>query len=222
MANNKTGFDYYNVDTNRYQDIRIKRLKKDFKTAGIAVYDYILCEIYRVRGCFLAWDESTAFDVAEYFGLKETLVNEIVNYCAAVGLFDVGMYKEYHILTSIDIQRKWLKQTILVNFDVVPECFLLISKAEIPFYKTNKHPRLSERNFGLWKKISKVVFERDNFTCRYCGKRGGLLEVDHIDPISNGGADELYNLATACRKCNRQKKDKTVSEFLEWRNNHER
>lgn len=88
MANNKTGFDYYNLDTNRYQDIKIKRLKKDFKTAGIAVYDYILCEIYRVKGCFLVWDESTAFDVAEYFGLKESLVNEIVNYCAAVGLFD--------------------------------------------------------------------------------------------------------------------------------------
>lgn len=88
MANNKIGFEYYNVDTNRYQDIKIKRLKKDFKTAGIAVYDYILCEIYRVKGCFLVWDENTAFDVAEYFGLKETLVNEIVNYCAAVGLFD--------------------------------------------------------------------------------------------------------------------------------------
>lgn len=101
MANNKTGFDYYNVDTDRYQDIKIKRLKKDFGSSGIAVYDYILCEIYRVRGCFIVWDESTAFDVAEYFGLKENLVNEIVNYCCAVGLFDKALLKSggYHIIT---------------------------------------------------------------------------------------------------------------------------
>ena len=88
MANNKTGFDYYNVDTNRYQDMRIKRLKKDFGCDGIAVYDYILCEIYRVRGCFVEWDENTAFDVADYFGIKESLVNEIVNYCCAAGRID--------------------------------------------------------------------------------------------------------------------------------------
>jgi len=68
LANNKTGFDYYNVDTNRYQDMKIKRLKKSFGCNGVSVYDYILCEIYRVRGCFVEWDENTAFDVADYFG----------------------------------------------------------------------------------------------------------------------------------------------------------
>jgi hypothetical protein len=88
MANIKTGLNYYTVDTDRYQDRRIKRLKKDFKCRGIAVYDYILCEIYRVQGCFLVWDANTAFDVAEYFGLEENTVQEVVKYCGSVGLFD--------------------------------------------------------------------------------------------------------------------------------------
>lgn len=111
MANNKTGFSYYNVDTDRYQDIKIKRLKKDFKVAGIAVYDYILCEIYRVRGCFLVWDENTAFDVAEYFGLKETLVNEIVNYCCAVGLFNKELLTNERVLTSRSIQHRFIEMS---------------------------------------------------------------------------------------------------------------
>ena len=78
MANNKTGLNYYNVDTDRYMDIRIRRLVKDHGCRGIAVYDYLLCEAYRVQGCFVAWDEETAFNVAEYLRLKESNVLEIV------------------------------------------------------------------------------------------------------------------------------------------------
>lgn len=44
----KTGFPFYRAETDRFQDIRIKRLKKEFKGAGYAVYSYILNEI-RVR-----------------------------------------------------------------------------------------------------------------------------------------------------------------------------
>jgi len=107
MAKNKVGLSYYNVDTDRYQDIKIKRLKKDFGCNGLAVYDYILCEIYRVKGCFLVWDESTAFDVADYLGLKETLVNEIVSYCGVVGLFDKALLTRERVLTSLAIQSRY-------------------------------------------------------------------------------------------------------------------
>ena len=31
-------------------------------TAGLAIYDYVLCEVYRVDGCGLVWDDDTAFD----------------------------------------------------------------------------------------------------------------------------------------------------------------
>lgn len=106
MANNKVGLNYYNIDTDRYQDIRIKRLKKDMGCDGLAIYDYILCEIYRVKGCFIVWDESTAFDVAEYFQVKETLVNEVVKYCGAVGLFNEVLLKR-GIITSLSIQKRY-------------------------------------------------------------------------------------------------------------------
>ena len=55
-------------------------------------------------------------------------------------------------------------------------------------------------------KISKDILKRDNYTCAYCGKRGGILEIDHILPISRGGSDNKSNLVTSCRHCNRQKK----------------
>ncbi|WP_462394332.1 HNH endonuclease [Lentilactobacillus parabuchneri] len=81
--------------------------------------------------------------------------------------------------------------------------------------------RLSNVDSSMWKKISKRVFERDHYTCAYCGKVGGKLDVDHMMPVSRGGTSEMSNLITACQHCNRQKHDKTVSEYLEWRNEHE-
>lgn len=51
------------------------------------------------------------------------------------------------------------------------------------------------------------VLERDGYKCRYCGKRAPEteLEVDHIFPRADGGGDEMDNLATTCRDCNRGK-----------------
>jgi len=51
------------------------------------------------------------------------------------------------------------------------------------------------------------VFERDRFTCQYCGKRVPdiILEADHLLPKSQGGKDTLDNLVTSCFECNRGK-----------------
>ncbi len=130
MANLKTGLAYYNVETDRYQDIKVKRLKKDFGCNGIAVYDYLLCEIYRDKGCFLEWDESTVFDVAEYFGLKENLVKEIVNYCAYVGLFNKELLCREKVLTSRSIQQRYIETCVRAkrkNFKI-PEEYKIITE----------------------------------------------------------------------------------------------
>lgn len=79
--------------------------------------------------------------------------------------------------------------------------------------------RMIEYDPEGWKELSKAVFERDNYTCAYCGEIGGQLEVDHKRPWSRGGTDDMDNLTTACLRCNRQKHDKTVEEFMEWKKN---
>ena len=130
MTTSKTGLSYFSVDTDRFQDMKIKRLKKDFGCDGFAVYEYILNEIYRVRGCFLVWDESTAFDVAEYWGLKENKVNEIVRYCCAVGLFDKALLTSGSVISSPSIQSRYVSMCIKAKrkkiiipeeYDIIPE-----------------------------------------------------------------------------------------------------
>ncbi|MEO5360614.1 MAG: HNH endonuclease [Nitrospirota bacterium] len=62
---------------------------------------------------------------------------------------------------------------------------------------------------AISKKIRFEVFKRDGFACAYCGKTppSVTLEVDHIDPKSKGGSNDLNNLITACFDCNRGKRN---------------
>lgn len=127
MANIRVGLSYYSVDTDRYLDIRIRRLVKAFGCDGIAVYDYLLCNIYRVKGCFAAWDASTAFNVAEYLRLKESVVLEIVRYCGVVGLFNKELLSR-GIITSAAIQRRYIDTCIRAkrkNLEIPEFCRIL-------------------------------------------------------------------------------------------------
>lgn len=66
-----------------------------------------------------------------------------------------------------------------------------------------------------WRELIRQVFERDDFTCRYCGSRGVELECDHVHPLARGGSNDLANLATACKTCNRSKGAKMLEDWVQ-------
>lgn len=66
---------------------------------------------------------------------------------------------------------------------------------------------------GAWEAIRSLIFRRDDYTCQYCGERGGRLECDHVVPVADGGAHTESNLVTACFDCNRSKGSKSLAEW---------
>lgn len=70
---------------------------------------------------------------------------------------------------------------------------------------------------SLSKKTRFEVFKRDHFTCQYCGRMAPdvILEVDHIKPVAEGGTNEIINLITSCRDCNRGKGKRKLSDKTE-------
>ena len=63
------------------------------------------------------------------------------------------------------------------------------------------------------KKVSRLeVFNRDQYTCQYCGRQTKELTLDHVIPRRWGGEHTWDNIVSACVRCNRRKGGRTPSE----------
>jgi len=63
------------------------------------------------------------------------------------------------------------------------------------------------------RKITRLeIFQRDHFTCQYCGKQTSQLTLDHVIPRYRGGEHLWENVVSACIPCNRRKAGRTPSE----------
>lgn len=79
-------------------------------------------------------------------------------------------------------------------------------------YKATEY-KTTPRNIPDWHLLRFSVFQRDNYTCVYCGAKTEPLHCDHVIPYSKGGSNDMDNLATSCQFCNTSKGNKTLEEW---------
>lgn len=86
------------------------------------------------------------------------------------------------------------------------ECGVSLPSRRSPYCSRRCQWRFAGHYF--WDAARASVIRRDRFTCRHCGVRFRVrdLEVDHIVEVSRGGnpLDEA-NLQTLCKPCHRRK-----------------
>ena len=65
------------------------------------------------------------------------------------------------------------------------------------------------------KEEREIIYNKANGCCTLCGQRLKLsnFTLDHVIPLSMGGADNLKNLQASCLACNRFKNNILPSEF---------
>ena len=70
-----------------------------------------------------------------------------------------------------------------------------------------------KRKFVREYKVSRLgIYNRDNYTCQYCGTKNNELTLDHVHPRYLGGTHTWDNLVTCCRRCNGRKAWKTLDQ----------
>ena len=59
------------------------------------------------------------------------------------------------------------------------------------------------------------VYNKYSGHCAYCGKsiKYEDMQIDHINPKRNGGADDIENLNPSCRTCNHYKRASSLGGF---------
>lgn len=86
---------------------------------------------------------------------------------------------------------------------------------------TRQIPPIPKVSYKLKRSLRVSILERDNYTCRYCERKGTKKwdpdryrwHIDHMLPRSRGGNNHPDNLALACAKCNMAKHMMTADEF---------
>ncbi len=102
----RRGLDYFPMDVDMFQDIKIRKLQKMRGGIGTALYFSLLCSIYK-SGYYIRWNDDMAFCFAESSGIIEEDICNIVEDCVRIGLFDESLWRSERILTSYSIQERF-------------------------------------------------------------------------------------------------------------------
>lgn len=89
------------------------------------------------------------------------------------------------------------------------KCQDCLDKLRGPEHAIYDGVRRAKKNFAPFESVDRlVVFERDAWKCRHCGKSvNGDARGDHVVPVSLGGPHTYWNHQTLCDKCNSAKRD---------------
>lgn len=118
---------------------------------------------------------------------------------------DADIKDEFCVLNLTSEEwKKIIRQTDLVETEVLTKS----SDGKLAKAIVRKTTRVIEQGLS-WK-----VYKRDNYKCRYCGKDGIPLTVDHIVLWEDGGPSIEENLVTACRRCNKTRGSISYSEWI--------
>ena len=99
--------------------------------------------------------------------------------------------------------ESWLVESEKYNGDHIVRT--VSHKIRVPaIIVLNQYDRLPKQDIKFTRRN---VFERDRFTCQYCGKRfePKELNIDHVIPRDKGGPTNWENVVCSCINCNSRK-----------------
>jgi hypothetical protein len=167
----------------------MQRLSRRFGNDGYATY-LKLCEfICNAPGARLSLSSEgqikTVVDACHLSGAEA--LNEIISTCVGRGLFCQDAWNREMVLESPEISEQYS-----------------VEKKRFETRRTR-----SEQNYGQYRH---TIYSRDDGKCVYCGSTKDLT-LDHVIPVSRGGAGNHENLATCCKSCNSSKGARTPEEW---------
>lgn len=102
----KSGLDYFPVDTTFDDTIELLQAECGIRAIGLLIK--LWQKIYR-NGYYLEWNEDIALLFSQQNGIQTSELNEFLKVCFRRKIFCEKLNKEYKILTSAGIQKRFLQ-----------------------------------------------------------------------------------------------------------------
>jgi len=104
--------------------------------------------------------------------------------------------------------KEWAQANWWLEYQINPELRL---------YHREKSKRRKAQDRGQTPVQISVAALRQRFNefgncCGYCGD-GGDMQIEHVEPISKGGAHDIGNIVPACSRCNTSKRNHGMEEW---------
>ena len=146
----KEGIDYFPFDIDFFSDPKIKILKARYGVDGIAIYMYLLCEIYR-SGYYIRFNEDSQYIISDDLKMSPDKVMQVLKFLLERSLFDNKLFQSDAVLTSAGIQKRFqfaVKERAKKNPIEIEGFWILPEEKTEPFIKVNSFLNKSGNNVG--------------------------------------------------------------------------
>ena len=146
----KEGLDYFPLDVGFFSDRKVKIIKARYGADGLAVYLYILCEIYKDKGYYLKTDDDFIYTISDDLNMSYEKIGQILNFLLERSLFDDTLFKSDKVLSSRGIQARFqeaIKRRAVKKLIEVKDKYWLLDDRETESYiKVANNASFSEKN----------------------------------------------------------------------------
>lgn len=100
------GLLYFPFDIDFFEDNKIRILRARYRSDGIHIYIFLLCEIYK-NGYYIKVDEDFEYIIADELGVDQNKVKQVLKFLSKRSMFDNTLFDSDNVLTSAGIQRRY-------------------------------------------------------------------------------------------------------------------
>lgn len=186
------GVEYFPLNVNFINDLKVRKLLLSCGAEAIAVLIYLLSTIYKDEGYYVEIHEDEIDLIALDVNVTPEFVLEVINKACEVRLFDVNLYNNFNILTSKGIQERYLKITERRKNSVVITQFNLINVYNNSINVNNNSINVDNNPVNVYKSTQSKVKESK-------GKKS------KVKSLSNDSVKNVYLTETEKRDCMNKK-----------------
>lgn len=188
------GISYFPTPANFFDEEIMELLEAKFGVLASYIVLRLLCKIYK-EGYYISWgkEQSLIFIRKVGGGIKEEIMEKVMELLLEKGFFHKKTYEQYGVLTSERIQEVWFEATTRRKIDFSQLPYILENKKKKGIRKED----VNEENADIFPTQEDVNPENDDISGQTKLKETKLnLEEEEINDTSFEIPGYAYNQAT--------------------------